>query len=104
MHTFNTSHFRNRNFLKYLELTVYSLIAVILIGNLFELSGLVNLYNVTLLTLGTIFGLLVSVGWAPLTRKCKSEDPETLSHTANIQTEPKQDQKPSDHDENRHAA
>jgi len=84
------------------ELGVYGMLAASLIGHVFFLNGQVSLNDVALLTIGIVFGLMVSVGGTPLTETHKTAEASQRAEVVSWQGRKQADT--STHDDTRHAA
>lgn len=51
---------------KILELTLYTIAAVLLIGHVFFLDGFVSASDVAMVSLGIVFGVMATFSWTPV--------------------------------------
>lgn len=91
----------NHTLRKRVELGSYGLLAVCLIGHVFFIESQLTFLNIALLGLGTVFGMLLTLGWAPITEQLpkpvRTQLAEVLSFDSNEKTTTKQEH-------NQHAA
>jgi len=107
MNTYSVNKLSSKLNRKHIELAVYVLLTVGLIGNLFEINGLVTMLNVTLVAIGIFFGMLVSVGWTPLSGNHEPENSDKAAKILAFQGDNSQsdsNKASSAHDESKHAA
>lgn len=68
---------QNSETLKHVELAVYAILALCLIGHLFYVDSQISAINVGFVASGILFGLMVAVGCTPVSRQIST--PGTLN-------------------------
>lgn len=89
-------------FRRHIELAVYSIVAICSIGHLLVTDSQITMLNIGVLTLGTISGLMVSLGWTPLSERHESASSLNLADVLSLQI--KNTTNSSKAKEDRHAA
>ena len=88
--------------MRLIELTIYALLSVGLIGQVLVIHNQITLYNVALLGIGTLFGLMCAVGCTPLSLKSKQTDHENAAKVLSFNGNSTSNTTSDDH--NKHAA
>lgn len=85
-----------------IELVIYALLSIGLIGHTLVIHNQMTLYNVVLLGIGTLFGLMFAVGCTPLSLKSKRVKTKNVAKVLSFNGNAKPTATGNDH--NKHAA
>lgn len=90
----------NNSLIGYIELGSYSLLSFCLIGHVFFIESQITFLNIALLGLGTVFGMMLALGWAPISEQLPKPVSQQLAEVMTFHSR-KDD---NAQDDNRHAA
>ena len=102
MNSYSVNIFGYKPGSRFIELAIYALLSIGLIGQALVIHNQMTMFHVVLLGIGTLFGLMFAVGCTPLTLKSRRVKTRNIAKVFSFNGNSKPNATGDDH--NKHAA